>query len=90
MIGLLYALFFERKYVIFALWVQLIGFIFILLPYLAQTYFPYRQRSARLISSSAGVESHPDDFIDPCILLSKKIGPVICHANTLLVFTFAL
>lgn len=33
MIGLIYALFDERKYVIFALWVQLAGFIFILLPY---------------------------------------------------------
>lgn len=35
MIGLLYALFYERKYVVFALWVQLAGFVFLLLPYFA-------------------------------------------------------
>jgi exosortase F-associated protein len=34
MIGLLYSLFPKRKYVIFALWVQLAGFVFILVPYL--------------------------------------------------------
>jgi exosortase F-associated protein len=33
MIGLIYALFQERKYVIFALWVQLVGFVVILIPY---------------------------------------------------------
>jgi exosortase F-associated protein len=33
MIGLLYALFTERKYVLFALWVQLAGFVFFLIPY---------------------------------------------------------
>jgi exosortase F-associated protein len=33
MIGLIYALFKEKKYVLFALWVQLAGVIFLLLPY---------------------------------------------------------
>jgi exosortase F-associated protein len=33
MIGLLYSLFTERKYVIFALWVQLAGLAFFLIPY---------------------------------------------------------
>jgi len=33
MIGLLYALFYERKYVIFALWVQLTGLLLFLVPY---------------------------------------------------------
>jgi exosortase F-associated protein len=32
-IGLLYALFHERKYVIFSLWVQLAGLLFILIPF---------------------------------------------------------
>jgi exosortase F-associated protein len=32
-IALLYALFAERKYVVFALWVQLFGFLFLLVPY---------------------------------------------------------
>ena len=32
-IGLIYALFAERKYVIFALWVQGIGIVFFLIPY---------------------------------------------------------
>jgi exosortase F-associated protein len=32
-IGLLYALFPEKKYVVFAFWVQAAGFIFLLLPY---------------------------------------------------------
>jgi len=30
---LIYALFQERKYVVFSLWVQLVGFVFILIPY---------------------------------------------------------
>jgi exosortase F-associated protein len=30
---LIYALFFERKYVIFALWVQAAGLVFVLIPY---------------------------------------------------------
>lgn len=34
MIGLLYALFYERKYIVFALWVQLFGLVFLLIPYL--------------------------------------------------------
>jgi exosortase F-associated protein len=41
MIGLIYALFEERKYVIFALWVQLAGIIFFLIPYfILKVYFP--------------------------------------------------
>jgi exosortase F-associated protein len=41
MIGLIYALFRERKYVVFALWVQLAGVIFFLLPYFClKLYFP--------------------------------------------------
>lgn len=40
-IGLIYALFEERKYVVFALWVQLIGVIFFLLPYfMLKSYYP--------------------------------------------------
>jgi exosortase F-associated protein len=40
-IGLIYALFQERKYVVFALWVQLIGVVFILIPYfILKVYFP--------------------------------------------------
>ncbi len=30
---LIYALFEERKYVVFAVWVQLVGFVFVLIPY---------------------------------------------------------
>jgi exosortase F-associated protein len=41
MIGLIYALFKERKYVVFALWVQLAGVVFLLLPYyILKLYFP--------------------------------------------------
>ena len=40
-IGLIYALFPERKYVVFALWVQVIGVVFILIPYFVlKVYFP--------------------------------------------------
>ena len=41
MIALIYALFVERKYVVFALWVQLAGVIFFLVPYyILKLYFP--------------------------------------------------
>lgn len=30
---LIYALFYERKYVVFAIWVQLLGMVFVLIPY---------------------------------------------------------
>jgi exosortase F-associated protein len=41
MIGLIYALFRERKYVVFALWVQLAGIILFLIPYFClKIYFP--------------------------------------------------
>jgi exosortase F-associated protein len=33
MVGLIYALFRERKYVVFALWVQIAGLVFFLIPY---------------------------------------------------------
>lgn len=33
MIGVIYSIFGEKKYVIFALWVQVVGIIFILFPY---------------------------------------------------------
>ena len=40
-IGLIYALFEERKYVIFSVYVQLIGLVFFLLPYFVlKVYFP--------------------------------------------------
>ncbi|MBT1688315.1 exosortase F system-associated membrane protein [Dawidia soli] len=40
-IGLLYALFYERKYVIFALWTQLVGTALFLMPYfILKLYFP--------------------------------------------------
>lgn len=40
-IGLIYALFEERKYVIFAVYVQLTGLVFFLLPYFVlKLYFP--------------------------------------------------
>jgi exosortase F-associated protein len=40
-IGLLYALFYERKYVVFALWTQLAGTALFLVPYFAlKLYFP--------------------------------------------------
>lgn len=40
-IGILYALFAERKYLIFALWVQLAGTVLFLLPYFVlKLYFP--------------------------------------------------
>jgi len=40
-IGLLYALFPERKYVLFAFWVQLAGLVFLLLPYfLLKLHYP--------------------------------------------------
>jgi exosortase F-associated protein len=37
-IALIYALFVERKYVIFALWVQVAGLVFLLLPYFMLKY----------------------------------------------------
>ena len=41
MIGLIYALFREKKYVVFALWVQLAGVILFLIPYFClKIYFP--------------------------------------------------
>ncbi len=41
MIGLIWALFPERKYVVFAVWVQLAGLVFFLLPYFVlKVYFP--------------------------------------------------
>ncbi|MFN4947014.1 MAG: exosortase F system-associated membrane protein, partial [Chryseotalea sp.] len=40
-IGLVYALFPERKYVLFAFWVQLAGLVFLLLPYfLLKLHYP--------------------------------------------------
>lgn len=40
-IGLIYALFAERKYIIFSLYVQLAGVVLVLLPYyIAKLYFP--------------------------------------------------
>lgn len=39
MIGLIYALFVERKYVVFALWVQLVGIVLFLLPYFVLKYY---------------------------------------------------
>jgi exosortase F-associated protein len=40
-IGLLYALFYERKYVVFALWIQLAGTALFLVPYFVlKLYFP--------------------------------------------------
>ncbi|MBT1709605.1 exosortase F system-associated protein [Fulvivirgaceae bacterium PWU5] len=40
-IGLLYALFYERKYVVFALWTQLAGTALFLVPYFVlKLYFP--------------------------------------------------
>jgi exosortase F-associated protein len=33
MVGIIYALFRERKYVVFALWVQVVGIVFLLIPY---------------------------------------------------------
>ncbi len=41
MIGLIWALFPERKYVVFAIWVQLAGLVFFLIPYfILKIYFP--------------------------------------------------
>jgi exosortase F-associated protein len=41
MIGLIYAIFVERKYVVFALWVQLAGIILFLIPYFVfKLYYP--------------------------------------------------
>ncbi|SKC82925.1 exosortase F-associated protein [Ohtaekwangia koreensis] len=40
-IGLIYALFYERKYLIFSFWVQGIGIIFFLIPYFVmKIYYP--------------------------------------------------
>ncbi|MBL7858452.1 MAG: exosortase F system-associated protein [Cyclobacteriaceae bacterium] len=40
-IGLIYALFVERKYVVFSIWVQVAGTVFILIPYfILKLYFP--------------------------------------------------
>jgi exosortase F-associated protein len=40
-IALIYALFYERKYVLFAVWVQLAGVVLFLLPYFVlKVYFP--------------------------------------------------
>src|SRR5690606_17307145 len=41
MIGLIYVLFYERKYVVFALWIQAIGMVLFLLPYFVlKSYYP--------------------------------------------------
>jgi len=41
MIGLIYAIFLERKYVVFALWVQLVGIVLFLIPYFVfKVYYP--------------------------------------------------
>lgn len=41
-IGLIYALFAERKYVVFALWVQILGMLLLLVPYLiVKVQMPY-------------------------------------------------
>lgn len=40
-VGLIYAIFAEKKYVIFSLWVQLAGFLLFLVPYfILKIYFP--------------------------------------------------
>jgi exosortase F-associated protein len=40
-IGLIYALFYERKYLVFAVWVQVVGTVLFLLPYFVlKLYFP--------------------------------------------------
>jgi len=40
-IGLIYALFGERKYVVFAIWVQVVGMVLFLFPYFVlKIYFP--------------------------------------------------
>lgn len=40
-IGVIFALFQERKYVVFSLWVQLVGVVFFLIPYFVlKVYFP--------------------------------------------------
>ena len=40
-IGLIYALFGERKYVVFAIWVQVVGMVLFLFPYfILKIYFP--------------------------------------------------
>jgi exosortase F-associated protein len=42
MIGIIYALFRERKYVVFAIWVQVAGIIFLLIPYfILKMRFPH-------------------------------------------------
>jgi exosortase F-associated protein len=42
MIGLIFAIFYERKYVVFALWVQLAGIVLFLIPYfIVKIYFPH-------------------------------------------------
>lgn len=41
MIGLIYALFTEKKYVVFALWVQVVGVVLFLIPYfILKIYYP--------------------------------------------------
>lgn len=41
MLGIIYSLFKQRKYTVFALWVQLTGIIFLLIPYfVSKIYFP--------------------------------------------------
>lgn len=38
---LIYGLFFERKYVVFAIWVQVFGLVFVLIPYfMIKLYYP--------------------------------------------------
>ncbi len=54
-IGLIYALFAERKYVIFSLYVQLAGLILFLIPYfILKIYFPALQWTADFLFTSAG------------------------------------
>jgi len=46
---LIYALFYERKYIVFAVWVQVMGTVFVLLPYFILKYY-YTSYNGPLIS----------------------------------------
>ena len=75
MIGLIYAIFQERKYVVFALWVQLAGVDFFLVPYFVlKVYFPHY--NGPLISYLHRLILNPTLLLllIPAFFYQKKIG----------------
>ena len=72
-LGLIYALFQERKYVIFALYVQVAGIFLFLVPYfILKNILSQVQRASYFFSSSPYSESYFVDAAHPGVLLSAS------------------